>query len=158
MRIGLGYDIHRFQKGRKLFLGGRQIKYPLGLAGHSDADVVLHAICDSILGALGAGDIGEHFPNRGKKWKDISSRIILEKTAARLKNAGYKIVNLDVSLLAEEPKISPFKNQMERGIAQILKISPGQINLKATTMEGLGEIGRKKGIACLAVCLLEKKK
>ncbi|MBN1870144.1 MAG: 2-C-methyl-D-erythritol 2,4-cyclodiphosphate synthase [Candidatus Omnitrophica bacterium] len=154
-RIGIGYDIHRLVKGRKLVLGGVEIPYERGLDGHSDADALAHAVCDAILGALGEGDIGEHFPDTDKKYKDISSLVLLEQVCALAGAKGYRVGNVDCIILAEEPKLSPYKPQMRLNIAGKLNVKEGVVNIKATTHEQLGAIGRKRGIAAFATVLLE---
>lgn len=156
-KVGIGYDVHRLVKGRKLMLGGVQIPHDKGLDGHSDADVVLHAVCDAILGALGKGDIGEHFPNTDKKYKNISSLKLLEDVCRLVSKADYVIENIDAVVLAEEPKLKDHKATMKMRIAKILKIDESQVNIKATTTEGLGAVGRKEGIAAYAVALLRKR-
>jgi 2-C-methyl-D-erythritol 2,4-cyclodiphosphate synthase len=155
-KIGTGYDVHRFAPGRKLMLGGIDIPFGLGLEGHSDADVLIHAVCDAILGALGLGDIGEHFPDTDDSYKDISSLILLEKSRALAAAEGYAINNLDCIVLAEKPKLKPFKRRMRDRIAEVLKIEPTLINIKATTTEKLGYIGREEGIAAQCTLLLKK--
>ncbi|MCA9407050.1 MAG: 2-C-methyl-D-erythritol 2,4-cyclodiphosphate synthase, partial [Candidatus Omnitrophica bacterium] len=143
-RIGIGYDIHRLVQGRKLILGGVEIPYEKGLEGHSDADVVLHAVCDALLGAVGKGDIGEHFPNTDKQYKDISSMILLEKVYKIIEDQGYQVNNVDVMIQAEEPKLYQYKPQMRFHLAYKLAIDEELVNIKATTHEGLGSIGEKK--------------
>lgn len=156
-KSGIGYDIHRLVKGRKLVLGGVEIPHALGLDGHSDADVVLHAICDAILGALGKGDIGEHFPNTDKKYQNIESIKLLEAVYKLVSQADFVIENVDTVILAEEPKLKTYKSQMKSRIAKTLKIDDSAVNIKATTTEGLGAIGRKEGIAAYATVLLRKR-
>jgi 2-C-methyl-D-erythritol 2,4-cyclodiphosphate synthase len=156
VRTGIGYDIHRLIKGRKLMLGGIEVDYDRGLDGHSDADVVLHAICDALLGAAGKGDIGEHFPNTDPQYKNISSSILLKKANQQINDDGYKVSNVDVMILAEEPKLAAYKPKMKFHIAFELAIDESQVNIKAGTNEGLGFIGRKEAIACYAVVLLKK--
>ncbi len=153
-RIGLGYDIHRLTRGRKLFLGGVQIPHPTGLDGHSDADVVLHAICDALLGALGRGDIGELFPNTDERYRNISSLILLRKVFSLIRKEGYTVGNVDVCVLADEPKLTPYKERMRETIARALTIPKDDVNIKATTQEGLGF--KNKGVAAYAVALLTK--
>ena len=155
-RIGLGYDIHRFAKGRKLFLGGIEIPHKKGLEGHSDADVVLHALCDALLGALGQGDIGEHFPNTDQKYKNISSTVLLMKVLVLVRKEKYQIGNIDIVIQAEEPKLMPYKTAMRKHIARTLSIDESCVNMKATTCEGLGAIGKGQGLAALAIVLLNK--
>jgi 2-C-methyl-D-erythritol 2,4-cyclodiphosphate synthase len=153
-RAGIGFDVHRFADDRKLVLGGVHIPFPKGLAGHSDADVVLHAICDAMLGALSLGDIGKHFPDTDTRFKDISSRILLEKTYDLVKQEGYELVNLDVTVLLEKPKISPYIDQMCKNIADILWCKISAVSVKATTTESLGFTGRGEGAGAMAVVLL----
>ncbi len=155
-KVGFGYDIHRLVKGRKLFLGGILIPYPQGLLGHSDADVLMHAICDSILGALGEKDIGEHFPDTDLKYKNIASSKLLKVVAKLMKKNGFLLANLDTMIIAEKPKISKFKDKMKINIAKILATKKGNINIKASTNEGLGLIGSGKAIAAYALVLLTK--
>jgi len=158
VRFGIGYDIHRFEKDRKLMLGGVEIAHDKGLAGHSDADVVIHAICDALLGALGKGDIGEHFPNTQDAYKNISSLLLLQRVQTIIEADGYRIGNIDTVLQAEEPKLNKYKEAMKKTIAKALAIDASLINIKATTMEGLGAIGNKEGIAAFACAILEEKK
>jgi len=153
-RFGIGYDIHRLVEGRELVLGGVEIPYERGLDGHSDADVLLHAVCDAVLGALGLGDIGEHFPDTDGAYKDISSLVLLEKVHAMMDAQGYKIGNVDCVVLAEEPKLKDYKSQMRAHIAYKLKTEQSAVNIKATTNEQLGAVGRKEGIAAFASVLL----
>ena len=155
MRIGIGYDIHPIKEGRRLFIGGIEIPSTFGLLGHSDADVLLHAIADALLGAAGLPDIGFFFPN-ASAYKDISSCVILEEVKKKIEK-NYRIVNIDSIVIAEEPKISPYVERMKEKIAKILEIEPISIGIKATTNEGLGSIGKKEGIAAIAVILLEIK-
>jgi len=156
-RIGNGYDVHRLIKGRKLILGGVDIPHGLGLDGHSDADVLCHALCDSLLGAAGAGDLGKHFPDTEKKWKGISSLILLEKSGELVAKRGFQISNIDTTIVAQQPKIGPHIESMTTNISETLKIDPTQINIKATTTERLGFAGREEGIAAYAVALLQAK-
>lgn len=156
-RIGIGYDIHRLAKGRKLILGGVEIPYERGLEGHSDADVLLHAVCDAILGALGKGDIGEHFPNTDQQFKDISSLILLKRVSALVSEEGYTIGNIDCVIQAEEPNLKEYKEQMRHSIAGTLAIDESAVNIKATTQEQLGSLGNKEGIAAFASVLLGSK-
>lgn len=151
MRVGIGYDIHRLKEKNNLILGGIEIPHSKGLIGHSDADVLIHSLIDSLLGAVGLGDIGSHFPDTDPQYKDISSIILLKKTMNLLKEKKYKINNIDLIIIAEDPKIYPYKEEIVSNIADILKLKEGQINLKATTTEGLGPIGHKKGIAVKAI-------
>ena len=156
MRIGLGYDIHRLIEGRRLFLGGVEIPYIKGLEGYSDADVLLHAICDAILGAMGKDDIGIHFPNDDPKFKGISSLELLHKVAVLAEASGFKIINVDSTLILEEPKILPFKARMKKTLASVLGIDEDRLNIKATTQEGVGAIGRGEAIAAYAVASVEE--
>jgi len=149
-RTGIGYDIHRLVENRKLFIGGVEIPYVLGLLGHSDADVLLHAICDALLGALGEGDIGEHFPDTDPKYYNISSMELLKTVNGLVKDKGFSINNIDAIVIAQEPVLSPFKKQISENIAGALKLKKGSVNIKAKTNEGLGEVGRKEAIAALA--------
>lgn len=153
-RIGIGYDIHRLVSGRKLFLGGIEIPYVNGLLGHSDADVLLHAICDSLLGAIGEGDIGEYFPDTDPKYHNISSIELLKIVADSIAKKGFTISNIDTVVIAEEPNIAPFKKQMQERVAQILKIKKECVSIKAKTNEGLGVFGKKEAIASFAVAML----
>jgi 2-C-methyl-D-erythritol 2,4-cyclodiphosphate synthase len=155
MRIGIGYDVHRLIQGRKLVLGGVIIPFEKGLLGHSDADVLIHAVCDALLGAAGLGDIGLHFPDTDPKLKDISSMIILSKTYNLLKAKGFTIINLDSTIMAEAPKITPFKATMQKNIARTIEIEPECVNVKATTLETLGRIGKGEGIAALCIALIQ---
>ena len=158
MRIGFGYDVHKFAKSRKFILGGVEIKHTKGLQGHSDADVLLHAICDSLLGAAGLNDIGHYFPNTDVKWKNISSLILLEECCKMLKKKKLKIGIIDCTILLEEPKIKPYIDKMKENICKVLKIKKEQIAIKSTTSEGMGFIGKKEGCAAYSICLLEDRK
>ncbi|MEZ4528374.1 MAG: 2-C-methyl-D-erythritol 2,4-cyclodiphosphate synthase [Desulfobacterales bacterium] len=155
MRIGMGYDVHQLVKGRKLILGGVQIPFEKGLLGHSDADVLLHAICDALLGAAGLGDIGLHFPDTDPAYRDIDSRILLRRTCELVRAKGFSIVNLDTTVFAQAPKISPHREQMREVVAETTGLETGCVNIKATTTEGLGMIGAGEGIAAMCVALLE---
>lgn len=155
MRVGLGFDVHSFTEGRRLVLGGVEITYDKGLAGHSDADVLTHAVMDAILGAAGLGDIGEHFPPSDPKYKDISSLLLLDQVIVLIKEKGYCLHNLDCVIIAEDPHLAPYRAKIKASLAKHLGIAEGMINIKATTTEGLGFTGRKEGIAAQAVCLLE---
>lgn len=157
MRIGFGYDVHPLVEGRKLILGGVEIPFEKGPQGHSDADLLLHAICDAILGALGEGDIGKHFPDTDPQFRGISSIQLLRTVAGKMAERNFVIENLDSTVVAERPRIGPFISRMREQIAGALKISPQQINIKATTSEGLGFIGEGKGMAAYAVALLKEK-
>jgi 2-C-methyl-D-erythritol 2,4-cyclodiphosphate synthase len=157
MYVGIGYDVHRFVENRKLILGGVCFDHPLGLSGHSDADVVLHAVGDAILGAASLGDIGELFPDTDDKWKGISSQILLAKIIELVNEKGLLVNNVDIIYIAQEPKISKKKKEMEQRIAEILKVDMERVNVKATTTEGLGSIGRSEGAAAQAVATLIQK-
>jgi len=156
-RAGIGYDIHRFGKNRKLVLGGVQIPYKLGLVGHSDADVLLHAISDAILGALGLHDIGYYFPPTDKKYKGISSKEILSKAKELLLERKFDIINIDTIIIVEKPKILPYVSEMKKVISSILEIGEDCISIKATTNENIGIIGKNLGIAAFAIVLIKKK-
>jgi 2-C-methyl-D-erythritol 2,4-cyclodiphosphate synthase len=149
--VGIGYDVHQLVPGRKLILGGVEIPHAKGLDGHSDADVLMHAICDAVLGALGKGDIGSFFPNTDPRWRGAPSRIFLEEAARQASLFGGKIINIDATLMAQQPKIMPHAEQMKHNIAKALSIAPGVIGIKATTNEHLGFIGREEGMAAMAV-------
>lgn len=155
-RIGTGYDVHRLVPGRRLILGGVEIEYGKGLLGHSDADVLLHAISDALLGAAALGDIGQHFPDSDPRYKGISSLKLLAHVGELLRSNGFEIGNIDATLIAERPKISPYKERMKHHIAEALSIAPERVSVKATTEEGLGFTGRGEGIAAQAVCTLQK--
>ena len=157
MRIGQSTDIHAFIEGRPLILGGVTIDYPLGLLGHSDADVLLHAICEAIIGAMGLGDIGKHFPDTDPAYKGISSMILLTKTWQLMDDEGYQIVNLDSLILIEKPKIAPYIEEMKNNISTALHCKVSQVNVKATRGEKLGFIGRQEGVMAQAIVLLERK-
>lgn len=156
LRIGHGYDVHRLTEGRKLILGGVEIPWTLGLLGHSDADVVTHAIMDALLGAAGLWDIGHAFPDNDPSLKDISSMILLERTEALIRKTGYQTVNVDATIVAQRPKLAPYIPQMRENIAARLGIPPEQVNVKATTEEGLSFTGAGEGMAAHAVALLEQ--
>ena len=155
MRIGNGYDVHRLVQGRKLILGGVEIPHSAGLDGHSDADVLLHALCDAILGACGAGDIGHYFPDTDPQWKNISSLVLLQKVAQLCSQRQFQIANTDSIIVAQKPKLAPFLNEMKKNIAGALGIGASQVNIKATTTEHLGFAGREEGIAAYSVVLIE---
>ncbi len=155
MRVGIGYDVHRLEEGRRLVLGGVEIGHPLGLAGHSDADVVAHALVDALLGAVGLGDIGTHFPDTDERWKGASSLEFLRATAELLKQQGWRVVNADVTVVAEAPRLGPYVPKMRERLAGALDASPGSVSVKAKTPEGLGALGRGAGIAALAVACVE---
>ena len=156
MRVGMGYDIHRLTEGRPLVLGGVTVPFKKGLLGHSDADVVLHALCDALLGAVGLGDIGHHFPDTDPKFKGIFSMRLLKEVSNMLKKKGCIVINADITIMAEKPKLSPFRLAMQENIADALAVNMDQINIKATTTEGLGSIGRGEGIAAMCVVLVEE--
>ena len=156
MRIGIGYDVHKLVNDRKLFIGGIEISYEKGLLGHSDADVLIHAIMDSILGALALRDIGYHFPDTDNEYKDIDSKILLKRVYEIMKSKNYKIGNIDSVIACQKPKLSPYINDMRKVIAEILNTDIENISIKATTTEKLGFIGRGEGISSQAVCLLER--
>ena len=155
MRIGSGYDVHKLVEGRKLILGGVQIDFDKGLLGHSDADVLTHAIMDALLGAAGMGDIGKHFPDNDDNYKDISSMKLLYQVLCLLKKQNYSIINIDATIIAQKPKLSAYMDAMKKNIANVLEINESQVNIKATTEEGLGFTGAGLGIAVNAVCLIE---
>lgn len=156
-RVGIGYDIHPLKEKRRLILGGIHIPYPRGLVGHSDADVVLHAIMDALLGAAGEKDIGELFPDNKPEYKAISSKELLKKVREKLSSKGFLINNIDIVIITKEPKISSYKDKIRQSIAQVLKIKKDRINLKAKTNQGIGETGRSKAIASFAIAGLIKK-
>lgn len=158
MRIGMGYDVHRLTENRKLILGGVEIPYEKGLLGHSDADVLLHAIMDALLGAAALGDIGKHFPDTDPAYKGISSILLLEHVGRLLEAEGIKIGNIDATVIAQRPKLAPYIMNMRENIAKALNIDIQQVNVKATTEEGLGFTGEGLGIASNAICLVEKEK
>jgi 2-C-methyl-D-erythritol 2,4-cyclodiphosphate synthase len=155
MRVGQGFDVHAFAAGRKLMMGGVEIAHARGLLGHSDADVLLHAICDALLGAAGLGDIGQHYPDNAPQYADVDSRILLRNTAGKLKELRFKVVNIDATIIAEAPRMAPHIPRMIGNIASDLGVEPAAINVKATTTERLGFIGRDEGIAAMAVALIE---
>ncbi len=154
IRIGQGFDVHAFAENRKLIIGGVEILHERGLMGHSDADVLLHAICDALLGAAGLGDIGRHYPDNDAQFKDIDSRDLLRDVADQLESLGWLVGNVDATIIAQAPKMSPHIPDMEANIAADLDVEPDQVNIKATTTERLGFTGRGEGIAAQAVCLL----
>jgi len=156
VRIGTGYDVHRLAAGRKLMIGGVDIPFEKGLLGHSDADVLLHAICDALLGAAGLGDIGRHFPDTAPKYKGISSLMLLEEVRRLLAEAGFHVHNIDATVVAEKPKMAPHIPAMVTNIAQAIKVDRSAVNVKATTTEGLGFAGRGEGMAAYAVALIRK--
>lgn len=156
MRVGLGYDVHRLVEGRKLILGGVEIPHTLGLLGHSDADVLLHAVMDALLGAAALGDIGKHFPDTDDKYKGISSMKLLAHVGELIEQEGYYIENIDATIIAQKPKLRPYIEKMEGNIAEVLKLEKNQVNIKATTEEGLGFTGTEEGISSQAICSLSK--
>ena len=156
MRVGFGYDVHALVTGRPLFLGGIEIPYLFGLQGHSDADVLLHAICDALLGAIGEGDIGKHFPDTDSQYRDIRSTVLLKRVINKIKEKGFHLLNIDTTIVAQKPKLSEFIPRMVKQIADVLEIEPGRVNVKATTTEGLGFAGRGEGIGAYAVVLVEE--
>ena len=155
MRVGIGYDIHRLVEGRPLILGGVPVEYEKGLLGHSDADVLVHAICDALLGAAGLGDIGMHFPDNDPQYKDISSLKLLSNTCQMVIEKGFRVVNLDTIVFAEAPKLGTQRHDMQAAIANAMNIAAEQVNIKATTTEGLGAIGKGEGIGAMCVALIE---
>jgi 2-C-methyl-D-erythritol 2,4-cyclodiphosphate synthase len=157
MRVGIGHDTHRLEAGRPLLLGGVRVPHPRGLAGHSDADVVLHAVTDALLGAAGLGDIGDLYPDTDPRWKDADSALFLRETLARLNRDGWRVVNLDVIVFAQEPKLGPVKAAVRDRLAGLLGLAAGAVNVKAKTGERVGHIGRAEAIACQAVVLIDKK-
>jgi len=156
IRTGIGFDIHRFAPGRKLILGGVEIPAPQGLEGHSDADVLCHALADALLGSVADGDIGQHFPNTDPKWKDADSVELLRQVVLRVKARGFHVVNVDAVITAETPKVMPFATRMRERLAPVLGVTTDDVSIKATTMERLGTIGRAEGIAVMAVATVEK--
>ncbi|MAG00433.1 MAG: 2-C-methyl-D-erythritol 2,4-cyclodiphosphate synthase [Acidiferrobacteraceae bacterium] len=155
MRVGHGYDVHRLEQGRKLVLGGVEIEHEVGLAGHSDADVLLHAICDALLGGAGLGDIGHHFPDTNEQYSGIDSRLLLREVVKNVNDLGYRVSNLDATLVLQRPKVAAQLPLMKQNIITDLEVEPDRVNLKATTTEGLGAMGREEGVAAHAVVLLE---
>ena len=155
MRIGFGYDVHQFATERKLWLGGIEVPCERGLLGHSDADVVIHALCDALLGAAAMRDIGYHFPDtKGNEYEGIDSKILLRRVMAMLREAGYELGNCDITICAQAPKLNPHIDQMQACLAQVMGVEPNQVSLKATTTEHLGFVGREEGIAAYAVALI----
>ena len=153
--VGIGYDVHQLVAGRKLFLGGVEIAHPKGLDGHSDADVLMHAICDAVLGAIGESDIGHFFPNTDARWKNVRSKVFLEEAARQVKFREGRIINIDATLIAQQPKIAPHLAAMKENIATALGLSIARVGIKATTNETLGFIGREEGIAAMAVASVD---
>lgn len=156
MRIGIGYDVHRLAPDRKLILGGIEIPHDKGLLGHSDADVLVHAVMDALLGAIGGGDIGQLFPDQDPQYKGISSLLLLKKVMEKIREAGYRIGNIDAVVIAQKPKLSGYFPEMKKSLSRVMGCEEGKISLKATTEERLGFTGREEGIAAQAVCLLEE--
>ena len=156
MRIGHGYDVHKLVEGRDLILGGVKIPYEKGLLGHSDADVLLHAVSDALLGAAGLGDIGVHFPDTDPQYKGADSLLLLQTVGQKVKAQGYRISNIDVTMIAQRPKLKEYIPQMVQNIARVLELEPGRVNVKATTEEKLGFTGEGLGMSCHTVCLLEE--
>ncbi|MDI6686958.1 MAG: 2-C-methyl-D-erythritol 2,4-cyclodiphosphate synthase [Desulfobacterales bacterium] len=157
MRIGIGYDIHRLVRGRQLIIGGVAIPFEKGLFGHSDADVLVHAVCDALLGAAGLGDIGLHFPDTDSEFKDIYSITLLAETYKMVSSKGFTITNIDSTVFAEAPKLLPYRKAMQKNIAKTIKIEVDRVNIKATTTEGLGIVGAGEGIAAMCIALLREK-
>jgi 2-C-methyl-D-erythritol 2,4-cyclodiphosphate synthase len=157
MRVGIGHDTHRLAPGRPLILGGVQIEHARGLVGHSDADVVLHAVTDALLGAAGLGDIGDAYPDTDPVYRGCDSTVFLRETLARLNQAGWRVVNLDVIIFAQEPKLGPVKAAIRERLARLLTLDPGAVNVKAKTGEGVGSIGRAEAIGCQAVALIAQR-
>ena len=155
MRIGMGYDVHRLVDGRKLVLGGVTIPFERGLLGHSDADVLVHAVCDALLGAAGMGDIGQHFPDTDSTYKDMISLKMLARVCDMIRSQGFVIENIDSTILAEAPRIAPYKEEIKKNIAKTVEIASKRINIKATTTEGLGGFGKGEGIGAMSVALLK---
>ena len=156
MRIGHGYDVHKLVEGRDLILGGVKIDYEKGLLGHSDADVLLHAVSDALLGAAGLGDIGRHFPDTDPKYKSADSLELLREVYRKISEKGFRVGNIDVTMIAQKPKLKDYISQMQENIAAAVNVSPERVNVKATTEEKLGFTGTGEGMACHAVCLLEE--
>lgn len=156
IRIGQGYDAHRFQDGGQLVLGGVNIDYPRSLLAHSDGDVALHALCDALLGAVGKGDIGRHFPDNDQQYRGVDSRILLREVHALVVREGFRVGNIDLTIVAQKPRLAPYIEAMRASIAADLQVNAEQVNVKATTTEGMGFEGRGEGISALAVALVEK--
>ncbi len=157
MRVGHGYDVHRLTEGRKLILGGVEIPYEKGLLGHSDADVLTHAVMDALLGAAGLGDIGRHFPDNDDRYLGADSLMLLQEVCRLLEEKGYRVGNVDATVIAQRPKLMPYLPQMREHVARALHLDPGRVSIKATTEEHLGFTGRGEGIAAQAVCMIEEK-
>ena len=158
MRVGIGHDTHRLAEGRPLLLGGVRVEHARGLVGHSDADVVLHAVTDALLGAAGLGDIGDAYPDDDPRWRGADSALFLRETLARLNRAGWRVVNVDVTVFAQEPKLGPVKAAIRANLAGLLGVDPGAVNVKAKTGERVGHIGRAEALACQAVVLIDQNK
>jgi 2-C-methyl-D-erythritol 2,4-cyclodiphosphate synthase len=156
MRVGIGHDTHRLAEGRPLVLGGVRVEHSRGLVGHSDADAVLHAVTDALLGAAGLGDIGDAYPDTDPRWRDADSALFLRETLARLNRDGWRVVNLDVIVFAQEPKLGPLKGRIRDSLARLLGVEAGAVNVKAKTGEKVGHIGRAEAIACQAVVLIDR--
>jgi len=155
MRVGLGYDIHPLGKGRKLILGGIDVPHALGLIGHSDADALVHAVCDAMLGAMGEGDLGKHYPSSDPRYKNISSLVLLEEVNGLLTKKGYRLVNLDTVIIAQAPRLGPHLAAMQARLAEVLKLDQAAVNVKVKSGEGLDAVGREEAIAAQAICLIE---
>ena len=156
IKVGMGYDVHQFAQGRQLWLGGIQTPHTCGLLVHSDADVLIHAICDALLGAAGLRDIGYHFPDTADEFAGIDSKILLARVVASLQERGWRVGNIDATVCAQAPKLNPHIPDMQKTLAEVLQIAPADVNIKATTTEHLGFVGRKEGIAAYAVALIEQ--
>jgi len=157
MRVGIGYDIHPLKEGRPLILGGIKIPSPKGLDGHSDADCLTHALCDALLGALGKGDLGAHFPDTDPRYHGISSLLLLEEVMGWVKEEGWEVENADITIIAQAPRLSPYMEEMRRALSQAMGIEEGRVNIKATSPEGMGSLGREEGISSLAVVSLKRR-
>ncbi len=157
MRVGQGFDVHRLVPGRPLWLGGVEIPHDRGLEGHSDGDALLHAVADALLGALGAGDLGAHFPSSDERWRGVASREILAAAARRVRERGFEVGNVDATVIAEAPRLSPFQAAMRSSVAETLGVPEERVNLKVTSTDGLGALGRGEGIAATAVVLLDER-
>lgn len=156
MRVGIGHDTHRLAEGRPLWLGGVRVEHPRGLVGHSDADVVLHALTDALLGAAGFGDIGDAYPDTDPRWKDCASSLFVRETLVRLNQAGWRVVNVDVIIFAQEPKLGPLKADIRKSLAALLGLDVGAVNVKAKTGEKVGAIGRAEALGCQVVVLIDR--
>ena len=156
IRVGMGYDVHQLVSNRDLWLGGIQVPHTFGLLGHSDADVLIHAICDALLGAANMRDIGFHFPDTSKDFKDVDSKVLLRKVVELIGTKGYRVGNIDATICAQRPKLNPYIPQMQQCLAEVMQIDPDDISIKATTTEELGFTGREEGISAYAVALIEK--